>query len=263
MTKLEEQLEKIKNSKKIGLMTHAVIGYPTIADTVRTVKAMSQAGADIIELQIPFSDPIADGPTIMRACEESLRNGTRVSDALTLMQSLSKSTPVPLLFMAYYNTVFKYGTQRFLRDAEKAGAAGLIVADMPVDEEPAEHYLAYCRKYNLHNIQVLSPASTDERLKINARVASGFVYCTARQGTTGVKDKLDTGLGAYLKKIRTYFSVPIAVGFGISKKEHIAGLENNADIVIVGSAVIDIINRSNAQNLEKNIILFLNALSAG
>lgn len=131
---------------------------------------------------------------------------------------------------------------------------------MSIDEEPHEHFIASCRKFNLHNIQVISPASTEDRLKKNAKVASGFVYCTAHQGITGVKNQLDPEIIYYLNKVRKFFSVPIAVGFGISKKEHLKQLANYADIAVVGSAIIEVINKSDSSNLEKNIINFLNQL---
>lgn len=257
MTKLEEKLKDLKKGKRIGLMTHVVIGYPSLQDTVKIVKVMADNGADLIELQIPFSDPLADGPTIMRACEKSLKNGTKVKDAFRIMKLLSSQISTPLLFMAYYNTVFKVGVEKFCKDAKTAGAAGLIVPDIPIDEEGEEHFISNCRKYNLHNIQVISPVSTKERLKKNANVASGFVYCTAHQGITGVKNQLDSATGAYLKKVRKYFSVPIAVGFGISKKEHLVKLAPYADIVVIGSAIIDYSPSANKENVVVNVKNFL------
>lgn len=239
------------------LMTHVVIGYPSLEDTVKIVKTMAENGADLIELQIPFSDPLADGPTIMKACEKSLANGTKVKDAFKIMGLLSSQLSIPLLFMAYYNTVFKIGAEKFCKDAKAAGAYGLIVPDMPIDEEGEEHFLFYCRKYNLHNIQVISPASTEQRLKKNANVASGFIYCTAHQGITGVKNQLDPTISAYLRKARKIFSVPIAVGFGISKKDHLKQLAPYADIAVIGSAIIDVINRSKENEIEKEIKNFL------
>lgn len=260
MTKLEEKLQQIKERKRIGLMTHVVIGYPTLEDTIKIVKTMADNGADFLELQIPFSDPLADGSTIMRACEKSLENGTKVKDAFTIMKLLSSHVTMPLLFMAYYNTVFTYGVKKFCKDAQAAGACGLIVPDMPIDEEHEEHFFSYCKKYNLHNIQVISPASTESRLKKNALVASGFVYCTALQGTTGAKGQLHPRLTSYLEKVKKYFSVPVAVGFGISKKKHIEMLVPHAAIAVVGSAIIDLINRSDTNDLEKNITHFLKGL---
>ena len=260
MTLLEEKLQEIKQRDEIGLMTHVVIGYPSLEDTVKIVETMVKGGADIVELQIPFSDPLADGPTIMRACETSLRNGTKISDAFKIMKTLSSRIKIPLLFMAYYNTVFKYGVEKFCAAAAAAGASGLIVPDMAIDEEGEEHFFEFCRKYNLHNIQVISQSSTDERLKKNKQFANGFVYCAAHQGTTGAQDKLDPNLESYLKKIKETFSIPIAVGFGISKREHIEGLKPYADVAIVGSAIIDIINSSKSGEFENNIKGFLSQL---
>lgn len=238
MKKIEEQLQKIKNEKRIGIMAHVVVGYPSIDKTIELVKILADSGVDFIELQIPFSDPLADGPTIMHACEKSLANGTKVSDAFIIMKLLSSQVSIPLLFMGYYNTVFKYGVEEFCHDAQSSGASGLIFPDFSIDEENEEHFLYYCKKYELHNIHVVSPTSANERLKKNAELATGFVYCTAHQGTTGTKDEMDPDIISYLNRVRNYFSIPIAVGFGISKKEHINSLSSHADIAVIGSALI-------------------------
>lgn len=244
---------------KLKLMTHVVVGYPSLDATIALVKIMEKAGVDFVELQIPFSDPLADGPTIMKACETALANGVKVKDAFLLARKLSKEVSIPLLFMAYYNTVFKYGTEKFCRAAKEAGITGLIVPDMAIEEERCEHFLQFCKKYEMNNIQVVSPSSTDERLEKNAKVANGFVYVTARQGITGAKAELDTDITAFLKKVRQHFTIPIAVGFGISKKEHLQALRGNADIVIVGSAIIDVINKSKESEIEKNVGSFIKA----
>ncbi len=257
MTKLEQKLAEIRRRGRIGLMTHVVIGYPTLEKTVSVVKAMEQAGSDIVELQIPFSDPVADGPTIMHACEQSLEGGTKVKNAFSIMKSLSVSLPNPLLFMAYYNTVFKYGTDRFCKDAKEAGADGLIVPDMPIDEERNEHFFASCRNHGLHNIRVMSSASDDNRLRRNMAVANGFVYFTAHQGITGAKKHLDQHLVDHLNKIRRYTDLPIAVGFGISSRQHINALQNRADIAIIGSVLIDIIVKSKKNEAERNVAQFI------
>ncbi len=297
MQKLEDKLKEIKKEKRLALMTHVVVGYPSLDATIRLVKIMEKAGADMVELQIPFSDPLADGPTIMRACESSLANGTKVKDAFIVAKKLSREVSIPLLFMAYYNTVFCYknnfysssersksrsrfwtsqndgsrqartitqnnmsGVEAFIKDAKEAGISGLIVPDMPIEEEGCEHFMQFCRKYALANIQVVSPASMDDRLKKNAKVARGFVYVTARQGITGAQEFLDPSLTDFLKKVKKYFSVPIAVGFGISKKEHIEVLKNHANIAIVGSAIIDVMNKSKPESMEKNVSSFIREL---
>ena len=260
MNKLDLKLNEIKKRGKIGLMAHTVIGYPSLKKTYDIVLAMAEAGADIIELQIPFSDPLADGPTIMKACEQSLRNGTKVKDAFQVAKKLSEKIKTPLLFMCYYNTVFKYGVENFCADASEVGITGLIVPDMPLDEEKQEHFYEYARKYNLHTIRVISPASTDKRLKMNAEKASGFVYSTARQGITGARNNLDPTLNNYLNKVKKFFQIPLAVGFGISKKEHVEALVGHADIAIVGSALIDIINKANKKDLLTDVGKFIKSL---
>jgi len=263
MTKLEQKLQEIKKRKRIGLMSHVVIGYPSLKETIEIVMTMTQNGVDIIELQIPFSDPLADGATITRACEESLKKGTKVLDAFTVMKSLSKKTAVPLLFMAYYNTVFMYGVEMFCKDAKQAGAEGLIVPDMPIDEEGYEHFFAFCKQYDIPAICVISPSSTDKRLKNNARFAKGFVYCTARQGITGASSSLEKGVSMYIEKVKNYFTIPIAVGFGISKKEHVLALQGHADIAVVGSAIITIISASKKHEVTKNVAAFIKEIKTG
>lgn len=260
MTSFEAKLKELRSKKKIGLMTHVVVGYPSLSDTVHLVKTMAKAGVDFIELQIPFSDPLADGPTIMRACEEALKKGVKVEYAFKLASTLSQQVKIPLLFMAYYNTVFKYGTQKFCQDARRAGISGLIVPDIPLEEEREEHFIIYCKEAGLKNIRVVSPVSTVDRLKKNTKVADGFIYCTARQGITGTQKELDPQIAAFLKSVKRYFKIPIAVGFGISNKERIKLIKPFADIAIVGSAIIDVVNKSKRSELEKNVEHFINSL---
>src|SRR3989338_7466936 len=175
MNKIDQKLAQLAKEKRLGLMTHVIVGYPSIPQTLEIVQEMERAGVDFVELQIPFSDPLADGPTIMKACEVALARGTKVSDAFVVMKKLSQEVVIPLLFMAYYNTVFNYGVEKFCRDAKEAGCQGLIVPDVPIEEEENEHFIAMCKKYHLFNIRVVSPSSTDERLTKNAEVSTGFV----------------------------------------------------------------------------------------
>lgn len=237
MNKLTQTLSQVKQ-KPIGLMTHVVIGYPNLEETKNIVVTMAKNGADIIELQIPFSDPLADGPTIMKACEKALENGTKVADAFRLMQELSQQVLVPLLFMCYYNTVFNFGVEKFIREAKDAGCEGLIVPDMPIEEEQYEHFYGLCNKYNLPAIFVVSPATTNQRLQQIQRMANGFVYATARQGITGARSLLDNATIEFLQRVRKHIVIPIAVGFGISDKTHLQQLRGHADIAVVGSAII-------------------------
>ena len=220
-------------------MTHVVVGYPSLQATIELVRLMEHSGVDMVELQIPFSDPLADGSTIMHACEESLKNGTKVRDAFEVVKRLNSHVKIPLLFMCYYNTVFSYGVEKFCKDAKGAGVSGLIVPDMPLDEEKEEHFYAYAKKYGLHTIQVISPISTKERLEKISREANGFVYCTAHQGITGAKKELPAHVDNFLQRIKKYISIPLAVGFGISSREQVDSLKAQADIAVVGSAILD------------------------
>ena len=222
-------------------MTHVVAGYPSIAGTVQLVKVMEKVGVDFIEIQIPFSDPIADGPLIMKANDIALMNGMNTEKAFVLVEQLSKKVKIPLLIMGYYNTVFQYGVKKFCEKARKVGARAVIIPDIPVDEEEKEHFIRYCNRCKCPAIRVLSPTSTDERIAINLQVASEFVYCTAVAGTTGVRNELNQNTQNFLKRIKTHTDLPLAVGFGISKPEHVKMLVGYADIAVVGSAVIQII----------------------
>lgn len=260
MNLIDKQLATTKKENRLGLMTHLVVGYPSLEVTESLVRVMAESGVDFIELQIPFSDPLADGPTIMRACEKALENGVKVKDAFELASRLSKQVKIPLLFMAYYNTVFKYGTKKFCQDAKRIGISGLIIPDIPLEEEYQEHFIKYCKEAGLKNIRVISPASTDERLKKNAQVADGFIYCTARQGITGTQKGLDPQIISFLKDVKRYFNIPIAVGFGISNKERIGMVKPFADLAIIGSAIIDIINNSRKNEVEENIKHFINSI---
>ncbi len=260
MNKLQEKLKEIIVQKKLGLMTHVVVGYPSLEKTISIVRTMEHSGVDMVELQIPFSDPLADGPTIMRASEAALSSGIKVKDAFIVAKKLSQEVSIPLLFMAYYNTLFRYGTQKFCKDAAEAGISGVIVPDMPLEEEECEHFMQLCKRYNLFAIRVVSPASTNERLIKNANVAKGFVYVTARQGITGAKDALSPHLTSFLKRVRQHFSLPLAVGFGISQKAHMNALRGSADIAVIGSAIIDVINNSKENEMEKNVSSFIREL---
>ena len=260
MNPIDKKLQEIKKQKRLGLMTHVVIGYPSLSKTAEIVMAMANTGVDFIELQIPFSDPLADGPTIMKACEASLKQGTKIADSFSLAKVLSSKVTVPLLFMGYYNSVFKYGVEKFCNDAKKSGISGLIIPDIPLEEEAEEHFIENCEKNSLYSIRVLSPASTQERLRKNAKIAKGFVYFTARQGITGARSELDPKIRTYLRKMQTEFSVPVAVGFGISKSEHIKTIKGLADIAVVGSALLDIINASTTNSLNTDVKEFITRL---
>ena len=243
MNKIDARLRKIKKEGRLGLMTHIVIGYPDMDKSPELAKMMIEAGVDFLELQIPFSDPVADGPTLMAANEAALSSGATVKKALAVMRRLSR-TETPLLFMTYFNIVLQYGALKFCRAAARAGCSGLIVPDIPLEEEAREHFIQAAEKNNLFAIRLLSPASTDERLKLNSRAAKGFVYFTSRKGVTGSRRALAPDLAHHLARLKKHFSIPIAVGFGLSAPEHLKQLKGKADIAVVGSAITDTFNRA-------------------
>ena len=204
----------------------------------------ARAGVSFVEIQIPFSDPVADGPVIMKACEKSLENGTRVRDCFKLMKRLSEKFKkegfkTELLFMTYFNIAYKYGVEKFCKDSASAGVYGLIIPDIPIDEESHEGYLKECKANGLNPIQVISPITPEERLKKIGKVAKGFVYCVSRYGTTGAKSDLNPKLKTYLGKVRKYVELPLAVGFGISSRAQINAVHKHAEIAVIGSALIE------------------------
>lgn len=239
MFAVEKQLQKIKKEKRLGIMTHIVVGYPSLEENKKLILLMARLGVDFIELQIPFSDPMADGPTIMAANQEALDRKTKVRDAFKLMKEMSAKVNIPLLFMGYFNVVLNYGTEKFCKDAARAGCSGLIFPDIPLEEEPEEHFIKHMKKHQLTIIRVLSPASTAERVRKNAQVAQGFIYFVGRKGITGVKSHLDTVLITNLKRIKKDIKLPVAVGFGISRVEHIKALFGKAEIAVIGSAILE------------------------
>lgn len=229
------------------LMTHIVAGYPNLKKSQEIALQMAYSGVDFIEIQIPFSDPVADGPTIMKACEKALEGVTKVEDCFRLMARVNhflegKKVLPFLLFMTYFNILHSYGVEKFCKKAKQCGCYGLIVPDMPIDEEKYEGYLKNCKKYGLKAIQVISPLTPEDRLKKIAKVADGFVYCVSRYGITGASKNLNPKLSGYLKKVRKYIKLPLAVGFGISEKSHVDAVWKEAEIAVIGSKIIDLVN---------------------
>lgn len=257
---IDERLQALKAQGRSGLMTHVVVGYPTLDATEQLVKIMAKSGVDFVELQLPFSDPLADGPTIQHACETSLAAGTKVADAFTVATRLKDTVTIPLLFMAYFNTVYQYGIDKFCADAKAAGISGLIVPDVPLEAAEREGFLEACQRHQLHNIITLAPTSSKARIKKNAAIASGFAYCMTQAGTTGTQATLDASVSNYLTSLRQDIQVPLAAGFGIRTNANIKAIAPYADIVVVGSALIDVIDagQGDLQGVED----FLNDLLA-
>lgn len=244
------RIPRKKGGRQPLLMTHVVLGYPSLKESIDLVRAMEDGGASLVELQIPFSDPMADGPTIMMANEQALANGITPKDCMQALERLSAAVKIPLLFMSYYNLVFTYGGNKrggittFCRDAAAAGAQGLIVPDIP-PEERGDGYWTSCREHGLAPIPLVSPLTSDRRMKLIAANASeGFVYCVSTTGTTGARSVLPPGLAAYTARVKRFFKIPRAVGFGLSTPAQTKALAGHAEIAVVGSAMIDLCERT-------------------
>jgi len=241
---IDNKLDSLRASGAHGLMAHIVVGYPDLAASERLLSTIADSGADLIELQIPFTDPVADGPTILKANLASLKNGIRVRDCFSFAERMAKKlTNVPLLFMTYINIPFNYGVEAFCRDSNAAGLAGLIVPDIP-PEETAEDYHGQCLNHGLHPIYVLSPSCTDSRIEMIGARATGFLYATARVGITGARDGSRlAGLESFAARLRPRVKVPLALGFGLSSRAHVEEVKPLFDISVLGSRVIDLYNQ--------------------
>ncbi len=237
---IAEQLALVKQEQRLGFMTHVVIGHPSLEETRQRVEIMAAAGVDIIELQIPFSDPLADGPAIAQANHQAVANGVIIEDCFVLAKELSNTVDIPLQFIGYYNTVLNYGIEKFMADCVAAGIAGLTFPDMPIDEEQYEQFYYHAQQAGLPVVQLVSPATAPERLQLIAEHATDLVYCVARFGVTGATDELNTQLGEYLDRVRQYVTLPLAVGFGISTPQHIQALHGKADMAVIGSALLNV-----------------------
>ena len=237
------------------IMTHIVAGYPSLEESEAIATTMFEAGVNFLEIQIPFSDPIGDGPVITQACRKAIEDGIKVEDCFQLMRNLRPKTDIPLLFMTYYNIIFNYGVEAFCKKTGSMGCYGLIVPDIPFDEEKHDQFREHAHKNNLKIIQLVSPITPEDRLKQIGKVSEGFVYCVAGFGTTGSKVSQKEEVGRYLKRIRKHIKVPLSLGFGISSKEEIEKAGEIADIVVIGSKIIKLYeaspNQEGLQHIQK------------
>ncbi len=241
MSRIGERFEAMRREGRKGLVAYIMAGDPDMETTRRLILELEQAGADVIELGVPFTDPLADGPSIQAANERALANGVTLDQILDLVRDLRRETQIPLLLMTYYNPIFRAGQERVARAAVDAGVDGMLITDLPPEE--AEEWKATAQEAGLDTIFLLAPTSHGERIRIAARLASGFVYCVSRTGVTGVQVDLPPALQALLGRIRAETDQPIAVGFGVSTPEHVRQLGEWCDAAVVGSAIVNIIGR--------------------
>jgi len=244
-----------KNRK--ALIAYLTAGDPSPERTPALIEALVRGGADLIELGVPFSDPIADGPVIQRAGERALKAGTTMRSVLDIARQVRANSEVPLLLFTYLNPVLRYGLDRLAKDAAAAGIDGCLLTDASVDE--AGSYVAAMHQHGLDTVFLAAPTSTQRRLELVARYSTGFVYLVSRTGVTGERDSLSSAVAPLIDSVRTVTKLPLAVGFGISKPEHVAELAPRVEGIVVGSAIVRMIEQ-NSPTLESDLESYARSL---
>jgi tryptophan synthase alpha chain len=241
-TRIQKRFEALREAGELGIVAYITAGDPSLDATLKFVLALADASADVIELGVPFSDPLADGPTIQRASERALKSGTTLAGVIDLIRRIRKSSQVPLVLFSYYNPILQMGLEKFASAAEAAGADGVLATDL-TPEESAD----YRRTLGAHHLDTIflgAPTSTDERLASIAACSSGFLYLISRTGVTGAKEALPDDLPTLLRRARGVTQLPLAVGFGISLPGHVSVLGGLADAAAVGSALVSEIEKA-------------------
>src|SRR5262245_46573586 len=236
MTRIENKFTQLKSEGRKGFIPYITAGDPDLSLTFELVLALEKSGADIIELGVPFSDPIADGPVIQRASERALSNGVRLKKVLELGEKLRKQSQIPLVIFSYFNPLLNYGLDALARDAVKAGFDGVLASDLTVEE--SETFVRSMRNAGLNTVFLAAPTSSPERIKKVAEASNGFLYAVSRTGVTGEQRELAGDLKQFLQTLRSLTASPIVVGFGISQPEHVRAVWQEADAAAVGSSIV-------------------------
>lgn len=241
-SRISKRFAELRAAGELGLVAYITAGDPSLDATHKFVLALAEAGADVIELGVPFSDPLADGPTIQRASERALKSGTTLAGVLTLVHRIRDSSQVPLVLFSYFNPILQMGLEKFSAAAARAGADGVLATDLTPEE--SDDYRRILHAHNLDTIFLAAPTSSDERLQKIANCSSGFLYLISRTGVTGAKDYLSDELPALLRRVHQFTELPVAVGFGISLPGHVSVLGGLADAAVVGSALVSEIEKA-------------------
>ena len=259
MNRIDMLFRGLKRKRRKAFIVYIAAGDPSLSATERLVRDLEKNGADLVELGIPFSDPLADGPTIQRASQRALSKGVRARGILRMVRRLRKSVSVPIVFMTYYNPVMQYGIKRFVRDSKSAGVDGIIVPDLPPEE--AGELLSESRRKDFSLIFLAAPTSTGERLREIVAKTRGFVYYVSLTGTTGARKKLPGDITRNVAALKRLTAKPVCVGFGISNPEQAKSVARFADGIIVGSAVIKVIEKNlGKHDLHKKVTNFVKTL---
>ena len=239
MSRLAETFARIRAEGKPGLVTYITAGDPDLSKTRAVLTALDRGGADVIEVGVPFSDPLADGPVIQRATERALASGTTLTRVLDLVAEARSGLGAPVVVFSYANPILRLGPERFADRAREAGVDGVLVLDLPIEE--AEEFQHMLRARGIDTILLLSPTTTDDRLRKAAALGSGFLYAISRLGVTGARDRVAEGAREMVQRIRRVSALPVALGFGISSPAHVREVGQWADAAVVGSALVSVI----------------------
>lgn len=246
---LEKTISSKLKNKEILIMTHIVMGAPSYEESYRIVETMVKAGVDLMELQIPFTDPLADGSVILSANYEALSGGATVNKCLEFAAKVSRNFPIPFVFMSYYNILFKKGLEKFALEAAQAGIKGCIVGDLPPEE--GSSYISEMKKNGIDPVFLITPNTPDERMRMLSESSSGFVYCVARKGITGSVTAFSGQFDSYLSRCRQASGLPLAVGFGVKGKSDVDFLKGKADIAIIGTQSISVYRELGTDGLSR------------
>src|ERR1051326_2405301 len=262
MTRIAGLFDRLKQQGRKGMIAYLTAGDPSPDRTPALVEALVRGGADLIELGVPFSDPIADGPVIQQAGERALKAGTTLRRVLEIAGQIRERSEVPLLLFTYLNPVMRYGLERLATDAARNGIDGCLLTDASVEE--AHEYVGAMQSHGLDTVFLAAPTSTARRLQLVAKYCTGFVYLVSRTGVTGEREKLSDAVSPLVRSVRAVTDLPLAVGFGISKPEHVAELGKQVEAVAVGSAIVRLIGRNHDNaSLEIQLESFVRELKRG
>jgi tryptophan synthase alpha chain len=261
-SRIADLFDRLKAENRPGLISYITAGDPSPAHTPKLVAALERGGADLIELGVPFSDPIADGPVIQRGSDRALKAGTTLPRVLEIARRIRAQSEIPLLLFSYLNPLLRYGFEALARDAKAAGVDGVLMTDASVEE--AEPYVAAMREAGLDTVFLAAPTSTDERLALVARYSTGFIYLVSRTGVTGEQQSISASVAPLIEAVRKHTNLPLSVGFGISTHEQFASIASQAGSAVVGSAFVRYIEEHAADpGLEAGLEAFTRRLKYG
>jgi len=258
MNRIDKKFEALKGEGRKALITFITAGDPDIETTYDIVLTLEEAGSDIIELGIPYSDPLADGPTIQASSQRALNKGVKIPDIMKIVEKIRLKSDIPLVYLVYYNSIFKYGIQKFLKESKDVGIDGLIIPDLPIEER--KDISEEADKYDIYLIPLVAPTSK-ERIKLITENGKGFVYCVSITGVTGAREDIETDIEEYMKTVSQYTNMPKAIGFGISTPEMAKKLKDFSDGIIVGSALVERIAKGyNKSEMLQEVKSFVSSL---